>query len=59
MNTTTRTVSPETHIRNLRNRAAQLTLKRILGTISDQERQELDELTDKLFNIEHNTGAQS
>lgn len=53
MNTTIRTISPQNHLRNLRNRAAQLTLKRIMGTISDEERKELNELTAKLFKIEH------
>lgn len=51
--TTRRTATPETHIRNLRNRAAQLTLKRIMGTISDEERKELNELTKKLDQIQY------
>lgn len=51
-NTTIRTATPQTHLRNIRNRIAVLTMRKIFGGLTEQETKELKELSQKLMQLE-------
>lgn len=51
-NTTRRTVSVEVYLRNIRNRIAVLTMRKLFGGLTEQEVKELKELQAKLDKVE-------
>ncbi len=50
--TTIRTIPPYIQLRNIRNRIAVLTMRRVFGGLSETESKELKELQDKLIRLE-------
>lgn len=50
--TTIRTIPPQIQLRNLRNRIAVLTMRKLFGGLNTQEAKELKELQIKLIELE-------
>ena len=50
--TTVRTISPMIQLRNIRNRIAVLTMRRVFGGLNKTESQELKDLQNKLTELE-------
>ena len=50
--TTVRTISPMIQLRNIRNRIAVLTMRKLFGGLTLDEMQELKQLQDKLIQLE-------
>lgn len=51
-NTTVRTSTPQTHLRNIRNRIAVLTMRKLFGGLTEQETKELKEKQEQLAKLE-------